>query len=127
MTLGTRGEVEEIKKVQNQQGERASPANEEQQKRVAQAVENQDTLSAGSYSTDSTNAKELPSESIPEGVEVAIQALNDNDGAVYVGDSDSQDVRLAPGDSITLGVTNLDLVYIQTPTGGDGVGYIYEG
>jgi len=127
MTLGTRGEVEEIKKVQNQKGERASPANEAQQKRLAEVLGNQSSLSAGSYSTSSTSAEQLPSESIPEGISVVIQANNANTGAVFVGTSSAQPIRLAPNESATFSLTNLDLVNIQTPNSGDGIGYIYEG
>lgn len=120
MPTEARSEVEQIRKVQNDRGERVAPATNE-------AQGNWDGVTADDYITGSTNAEQLPAESIPDGVDVAVQAMNGNTGAVFVGDDTNQTIRLSPNNSIDLGVTDLSSVYIQTPNSGDGVAYIYEG
>lgn len=127
MGLETNTDVDDIDGVQDRNGDVRPAANADKQDRVIQAVENQDSLSAGSYSTSSTNVEQLPSQSIPDGVEVAIQAKNGNTGAVFVGTSNETPIRLSPNSNVSLAVTDLSLVHIQTPNSGDGIGYIFEG
>ncbi|WP_058366400.1 hypothetical protein [Haloparvum sedimenti] len=126
MALETTTDVDSISSVMGPNNEVQSPATAEQQKEVVDRLSNGGTVVAGEYATGSTTKESLPSDTIPEGVDVGIQAKNSNTGAVFVGDESVQVIRLSPNASIELGVTDLSAVYVQTPNSGDGVNYIYE-
>lgn len=66
--------------------------------------------------------------SIPDGFSVNIKAKAANTNKIYVGDSsvDNSDYELSAGDSVDLFVTNLNIVYIDADTNGEGVSYIVE-
>lgn len=124
MPLESEGKVTE---VVDQDDNVAAPASDERLDAVRQAVENQGSLTAFEQSTGGTDAEALASNAVPEGVDVVVQAKADNSGAVYVGDGTTQSIRLAPEQSLSLAVTDTGLVYIQTPTAGDGVNVVFEG
>lgn len=90
-------------------------------------LESKASITSFEYSTQGTGADTLPSHAVPQGVEVAVQALRDNQDLVYVGNDTAQAVNLAPGESMTLRVSNTDVIHIQTPSAGDGVGVTFEG
>lgn len=63
---------------------------------------------------------------------IAIQAETDNTGDIAVGDANvvaadgaERGIILTAGDSTTLAVNNLNLVYIDSTVNGDGVTYLY--
>ena len=58
---------------------------------------------------------------------VVIRALASNSGKVYVGNStvsSANGVQLAAGDSLTIVVGNLALIYFDTDNNGEGLTYI---
>lgn len=60
---------------------------------------------------------------------VTIQAKIANTGYIYVGDSSvssSNGIALSAGNSITLNVNGLDIIYIDADTGGEGITFLYE-
>ena len=127
MGLDTNTEVQQIRKVQNEQGEQVSPATENQQKRIAEAAENNNGLTQLEVTTDGTAAEALPSFAVPDGVEVLVEYREANSGNVYVGDDTTQKAALTGvGDGRSFPVTDTSLIYIRTPTAGDGVIVTFE-
>jgi hypothetical protein len=127
MTLDTNTNVEEMRQVQDGDGDTVPPANENEQQRIAEAVENEDGLSAFEHATSGTTPEPLPSNPVPEGIEVLVTYAVGNGDVVYVGDSGTQPVPLTDvGLGVTLNVTNTDQIYIQTPTAGDSVAVLFE-
>lgn len=55
---------------------------------------------------------------------VTVQAKPSNIARVYLGNASAQYVELGPGDSITLPITDLALVYLAVDTDGEGVNYV---
>ncbi|SFR59679.1 hypothetical protein [Halorubrum sodomense] len=127
MGLDTNTEVQQIRKVQNEQGEQVSPATENQQKEIADRVGNHDGLTQFTYSTGSTSAEALPSNAVPDGVEVLVEWKETNAGNVYVGDSDTQEAALTGvGDGRTFRVSDTSVIHVRTPTAGDAVVVTFE-
>lgn len=88
---------------------------------------NWSSLNQFTHSTGGTSAEALPSNSVPDGVEIIVEYQESNSGTVYVGDSGTQESPLtATGDARTFKVSDTSAVYIQTPTSGDGVVVTYE-
>lgn len=59
---------------------------------------------------------------------VSIAAKPDNSDNIYVGDSSVDDTNgriLAPGDSVDLAIDNLNRLYIDADTNGDGISYLW--
>jgi hypothetical protein len=60
--------------------------------------------------------------------EVTIIALDTNTGYVYIGGSDVSStvygVKLAAKDSITLAISNTNLIYIDSSVNGEGISYV---
>ncbi|QKY16401.1 hypothetical protein [Halorubrum sp. CBA1229] len=127
MGLDTNTEVQQIRKVQNEQGEQVSPATENQQQRIAEASENYGGLSQIEYTTDSTTAEPLPSIDVPHGVTVLVEYREANSGNAYVGDENTQKAALTGvGDGRGFEVTDTSLIHVRTPTAGDGVIVTFE-
>lgn len=126
MALETDTEVENIKTVQDSQGNTQAPANEVEQKKAVAAATNEPGVTADSYTTGGTTAESLPAHAVPDGIAVLVRAMDGNAGDVNLGDSGSQTIPLAPGDAIPLAVQDTSNVYIQTPNSGDGVAMIFE-
>ena len=55
---------------------------------------------------------------------VTIQAKRDNIASVYLGSVAAQYVELAPGQSISIGVNDLALIYVAVDSDADGVNYL---
>ena len=128
MGLDTLGNVEEMRQVQDGEGQKVPPANENRQKQIADAVSNENGLLTDEVTTGGTTPEQLPSHSVPDGVKVLISYLSANSGDVYVGDDTNQPIALTgTGDAVALEVTDTAALYIQTPTAGDGVGITIEG
>lgn len=145
MGLETRGRVTE---VEDADGVVAAPASDERLEQVrsllnsidtdvaaikadtdatAAANANESSLTAFTHTTGGTTAEALPSNAVPDGIEVVVQAMADNSGPVYVGNGTTQAVHLAAEQSVTLAVTDTDLINVRTPTAGDGVNVLFEG
>lgn len=103
MPLNQRGEVGEINRI-----ERIEPLASGPLQQVA-------------YSTSGTDAEQVDSNDVPDGHAVVVQAKDDNTGAVYIGDSDTQEWALEARESIEVHPPNTDDIWVQTPTGGDGI------
>lgn len=127
MTLDTNTDVEEIRKVQDEAGDKQPPANQAEQARTNRRLGNHDGLTQFVYSTDSSNAESLDSYAVPNGVEVLIEYAESNTGTVYVGDSDTQQSPLtSAGQARTFRVTDTSAVYVRTPDAGDSVVVTFE-
>lgn len=94
---------------------------------TAAANANKDSITTFDHTTSGTQAEALASNAVPDGTKVLVQAKSDNSGSVYVGNSTTQVIELSADQSITLEVSNTDLVHVQTPTAGDGVNVLFEG
>jgi len=125
--LNTDATVEQIARIKDETGDLVAAANERLQQTIADALTNEDSLEGFAYTTGSTNAEALASKAVPDGVAVLVTYAEGNAGAVYVGDSDTQPVKLtAVGDTVSLEVSDTSAIYVQTPTSGDGVGVLFE-
>ncbi|WP_225334915.1 hypothetical protein [Halomicrobium urmianum] len=128
MGLETQTDVEEIRNVQNQAGDVDAPANETQQRRQTDALENNDGLTALEYQTSSTTVEQLPSHSVPEGVTVLVTYLSGNGSDVWVGNADAQPICMTgTGDAVGFDVTDTSAIHVRANTSGDGVGILFEG
>ena len=83
--------------------------------------------------TSHGTAVQLPSVTVPAGFSAIVQAKPANTNNIYFGNSkanaESSTARfdkLGPGDGIELQVTNLDLVWIDADTNGEGISYFVE-
>lgn len=128
MALETETEVGELRRVQNESGDKVPPANEITQRQMRDALGNHEGVTAVEVVPDDDTATSLPSHSVPEGVSVLVMALasNDADSRVYVGDDSAQPVPLKPEAPLTLDVQNTDAITIRAPTAGDGVAVLFE-
>jgi hypothetical protein len=128
MPVDTKTEVEEIQNVQDQNGDKQAPTNEQRQKEIENSLGNHDGLTAEEYTTGSTDPEALPSHSVPDGVTVLVTYKPGNGSDVYVGDDSAQPVALTQvGQGVGFDVTDTADIYIQTVNAGDGVGLIFEG
>jgi len=128
MSLETDTQVEQVRQVQNENGDLVSPADGEKQKEINDRLGNHDGLTQFVYQTDGTDAEALDAESVPDGVTVLVEYKQGNDGSVYVGDESTQESPLtAVGQSLEFGVTDTSIIHIRTPTAGDGVVVTFEG
>ena len=80
MPLGTNTEVEQIRKVQNEDGDQVSPATEKQQMEIADKVGNYDGLQQIEVTNEGTDAEPLPANAVPEGVQVLVEYREANSG-----------------------------------------------
>jgi hypothetical protein len=126
--LDTNAAVERINKVQDSDGEDTTPANEDRQQAIQEAVGNPSGATIETYSTDSTTAEQLPDLPIPDGVTALLVYLPGNAGDVFLGDDAAQFVPLTDSGHVFEweGATTADL-HIKTNTAGDGVGIVFEG
>ncbi|WP_418283911.1 hypothetical protein [Halorubrum sp. DTA46] len=127
MALDTNTEVEQIRKVQNEQGEQVSPATEQQQMEIADSVGNHDDLTQFVHETSGTTAEPLPSHAVPDGVTVLVEWKETNSGNVYIGDDTTQHSALTQvGDGRLFPVTDTSTIHVRTPTAGDAVVVMFE-
>lgn len=128
MTLDTNSDVEEVRKVQDENGGKQPPANQAEQAKTNARLGNHDALKQFVYTTGGTAAEPLDAKTVPNGVEVLVEYKEGNAGNVYVGDDTTQQSALtAVGQGRTFAVTDTSHIYIRTPTGGDGVVVTFEG
>lgn len=126
MSLDTNTDVEEIRSVQDEQGNTQAAANEAEQKQMNAALGNQPSVGAFSYSTSSTSAEQLPSNTVPDGVEVVVQADPSNTDPIKVGNADVQPATIKGTEAVTLAVEDTSAIYVRAQTSGDSVGVIFE-
>ncbi|KAA9399680.1 hypothetical protein [Haloarcula sp. CBA1129] len=128
MTLDTNAAVERINKVQDSDGNDRTPANENRQQAIQEAVGNPAGATIETHTTDGTAAEQLPDLPIPDGVTALVVYLPGNAGDVFLGDDSEQFVPLTDSGHVFEweGATTADL-YIKTNTAGDGVGIVFEG
>jgi hypothetical protein len=120
MTLGTRGDVEEIQKVQDEEGNLVPPSN-------ANIDGNRDSLEAFQYSTGGTTPEALDAYDVPHGVDVLVLYQPTNSDVVRVGSESEQPVILeGTGQGVSLAVTDTSEIHVHTPTAGDSVGVLFE-
>ena len=128
MGIETNTEVERLKDVSDGEGGVTQPANRDEQTKTNERLGNQDSVTAFSHSTSGTTAESLESHPVPDGFKVVVTYDESNSGNVYVGGPDAQPVPLTGvGQAIEMRVTDTSEIYIRTPTGGDGVGVLFEG
>jgi hypothetical protein len=133
MSLETATDVEQIETVKDEQGNRKAPANaaeqqamqSEQQKTTA-ALGNQPGVGAFSYSTNGTDAEALPSNPVPDGVTVLVQADPSNTDPIKVGDADEQPLTIKGTQGLKFAVEDTSAIHIRALTAGDSVGVAFE-
>lgn len=83
--------------------------------------------------TTSGTPVRLTAQSVPEGVSVLLKAKPANTGNITVGNSSSNALntgtgffRLEPGQSVTLEVTNVNLIWCDATVSGEGVEIFLE-
>jgi hypothetical protein len=81
---------------------------------------------AFSYSTSSTSAEQLPSNTIDGNGSALVQADDGNSSALYVGNSSSQPYRLDPGESVSFDIDDTSRVYVNADSSGDSVNVVGE-
>lgn len=120
MSLDTETEVNEMRRVQDKDGNSVPPAN-------AEAQGNRDTLDGFTYSTSGTDPENLPSNNVPDGVAVLIHGLETNADVVRVGPQGAVTYPLASASSsYTVEVSDTAEIHVETPNSGDGVGVHFE-
>lgn len=79
-------------------------------------------LFAGQKTGITTTASQLHASQVCR--EVLIQSDSSNAGNILVGNVDGQHIILTPGQSITLPIFSLSLIYVKTSTGTGSVNWI---
>jgi hypothetical protein len=129
MPINQRGEVgaiTELKSVTDSDGQGARPASDERLESIRQQGENPGGLGGFEYTTESTNAEQLPEYDVPDGIAVLLDAPPENSGRIYVGPEDVQPAGLDPGGSITLRVARTTAIWVRATNAGDSIGALYE-
>ena len=126
MSLNTTTDVEQLSLVLDDSGNQRSPSNLSVQKEILAALDNQTSLGAFEHSTSGTTAEQLPSNAVPDGVSVLLQAPESNAATVYVGNSGSQPIEVQPSGTVTLDVSDTSAVWVRANDEGDGLGVLYE-
>ncbi|QZP37749.1 hypothetical protein [Halobaculum magnesiiphilum] len=118
MTLDTNTDVEEIRKVQDEAGDKQPPANQAEQARTNDRLGNADAVFTDKL-TPSTSGEVLPSHEVKEGCEVLVLADPDNAGPIYIGPEGSETIPLAKGNGVTKRVSNTDALAAKASSDGD--------
>ena len=77
-------------------------------------------------------AEQLPAQTIPMGKNVLLTALLSNAGTIYLADTKAkaetagQRKSLNSGDSLSLALTDLSVLWLNGTNGGDGLDYVVE-
>lgn len=85
-------------------------------------LENHDSIQSFTHDP-STSGTSLPSNDVPPGIEVVVQASLSNDSTSHVTVGAHE---LGPGDSVSFRVTNTDVIDVNAPTAGDVVNVTWE-
>lgn len=120
MSLETETQVDQIKRVENEDGNSVPPAN-------AEIQGNRDTLEGFTHSTSGTDPEPLPSHAVPDGVAVFVHPLSTNADVVRIGPEGAVTYPLASSDAAyTTQVSDTSALYVKTPNSGDGVAVHWE-
>lgn len=83
--------------------------------------------------TTSGTSVQLDSNAVPEGVSVVVKAKRANTGVITVGDSSANALNtgtahfaLQAGQSISVQVTNTDVIWIDSTVSGEGIEVVFE-
>lgn len=83
--------------------------------------------------TTSGTPVQLTAANVPEGVAIVVKAKRANTGVITVGDSSANALNtgtdhfaLQAGQSISLQVTNTDVIWIDSTVSGEGVEVVFE-
>jgi len=125
MSLETETDVEQMRKVQDEQGDQQPPANQAEQAETNQKLGNADAVFSDELEP-STAGESLPSHTVEEGKEVLLLADPANGGIIYVGEPGSPSVPLTGGNGVTLQVTNTDLIDARASETGQTLHLIAE-
>jgi len=125
MSLETETDVEQMRKVQDEKGDKQPPANQAEQAETNRKLGNADGVFSDEF-TPSTGGQSLPSHVVEEGKEVLLLADPANGGIIYVGEPGSPSVPLTGGNGVTLQVTNTDLIDAQASEAGQTLHMIAE-
>ncbi|GAB7094089.1 hypothetical protein JCM30237_12410 [Halolamina litorea] len=128
MGLFTLGKIERLRGVVDRAGDFRPAANADLQEKIRDFLGNRDGLTQFVYSTDGTAAEALDSKSVPGGVEALVEYQQGNDGVVFLGDENGQEIALtATGQGRSFRVSDTSVIYVRTPTAGDSVVVTFEG
>ena len=122
MPVETDTDVEEIRNVQNEDGDRVSPATERQQMAIAGA--NAEAVVADRVEIG-TGTETLPDVEVPLGITAAIVVEAPDDEAVYFGSGDVQPLRRRDGEGIETH-TNLSQWTVSGTHADCAVAYVVE-
>lgn len=125
MALETNTKVGKLKRVTDEQGDEHPPANSTEQEKTNDRLGNFPNGVDGDQ-TDDTTGSTLPSNAVPPGVEVAVQAKYGNTERVKVGLSSTPTVELQKGASVKFRVQNTDQIHVVAKSSGDGVNFTVE-
>jgi len=125
MAVETSTDVDQMTAVQTSEGDAAPPANADEQAQIRDSLGNFESGIDGTVSDDGT-VTSLPAQSIPDGVEVVVQARFTNDRRVSVGLTDTPVVELPAGSSVSYRVADLSQIRVQAQTSGDGIAFTAE-
>jgi len=126
VSLQTTTDVEQLSLVLDDEGNNRSPANLTVQKEILAALDNQPSLGAFEHTTTGTTAEQMPSNAVPDGVSVLLQAPESNAATVYVGNGGAQPIEVQPSGTVTVDVSDTSAVYVRANSGGDGLGVLFE-
>jgi hypothetical protein len=94
------------------------------------ALANETNVAHGTKTVSTSgSAEQMPSQALADGKAVAITGLPSNGGYAYVGDSSVDSTTgfpVAAGQVVALQVSNLNALYVDVDTGGEGVAYVAE-
>ena len=125
MVLNTTGKIEKLRGVVDRAGDFRPPANADEQAATNDRLGNFPGGVDGTETDDATGGT-LPAGSVPQGVEVIVQAQHDNADRIRVGLTSSPTVELAAGQSATYRVEDTGQIHIWSKSAGDGVNYSHE-
>ena len=125
MGLLTRGKIEKLRGVVDRGGEYRPAANADEQAKTNSRLGNFGS-GVDDEATDDGMGSTLPTGTVPDGVEVVIQAKHGNASRVKVGLTSSPTLELAAGQSVTYRVQDTEQVHIKAKSGGDGVNFTHE-
>lgn len=115
----------DIDSVDDGTGTSVPPAGRDEQAKTNDRLGNHPTGVDGEATDDGTGST-LPSNPVPEGVEVFVQAKFGNSERVKVGLTASPTVEVPEGGSLNYRVTNTDVIHVEAKTAGDGVNFTVE-
>jgi len=127
MALETETEVGELRRVQDGDGNKVPPANEQVQREIRNQGANHDDVIDEQFAVDEAGvAESLPDQPVPDGVSVAITYDPSNNGVVFVGDGSPSFPLTDVGQGVEMRVSNLNALSVEAPNAGDGVRYLVE-